>query len=243
MKIHLLLTNPKFTDSLGRDNCNEPWVRFKNHFENLGHELNTVIDEKIYDSDLIIYIDSHFLFRNIFDKLFKYFYFFIKNRSILRYLSFLNSKKTKKKSYLILLEPESVINNNFDFKYRQNFKYIFSWNKRIIKNSSFFIQSPYTTIIPKIKPIPFKSKKLIVDISGNKFSDHSLELYSYRRELISFLNHNFSNEFDLYGTKWNRKFVRSKHFFHYFLNYKFLNTYKGFAENKFNTISNFKFCI
>lgn len=243
MKIHLLLTNPEFVDSLGRDNCNEPWVRFKNQLESEGHKVNTIIDDKIYDSDIIVYIDSHFLFRNVFDKLFKYFYFFVKNKKILKYLKFLNAKTTKAKSILLLLEPESVIDNNFDIKYRQYFKKVFSWNKKIINDLTFFIQSPYTSVTPNIKPIPFNSKKLIVDISGNKFSNHSLELYSYRRAFISYLNDNYSDDFDLFGTNWNKKFVKSKHFFHYLYNYRFLKTYRGFADDKFITISKYKFCI
>lgn len=243
MKIHLLLTNPNFVDSLGRDNCNEPWVRFKNHFEAAGHEVSVIIDDKIFETDTIVYIDSHFLFRNFFDLLYKYFYFLIKNRIVIKYLSFLNSKKTKSKSILVLLEPESVVPNNFDPKYRQYFKNVFSWNKKIINDLTYFVQSPFTSIIPKVKSVPFNSKKLIVDISGNKFSNHNLELYSYRRELISYLNDNYSNEFDLFGTNWNKKYVKSKHFFQYLFNYKFLNTYRGFADDKFTTISNYRFCV
>ena len=40
MKIHLLLTNPSFFNDLGRDNCNEVWIKLKNTLEKNGSQLH-----------------------------------------------------------------------------------------------------------------------------------------------------------------------------------------------------------
>ena len=83
----------------------------------------------------------------------------------------------------------------------------------------------------------------MVDISGNKFSDHKDELYSFRRELVSFFDNEISKDFDLFGNLWNKKIVKSKFFFNYLFKYKKIKSYKGYCDSKFQTISKYKFCL
>ena len=71
----------------------------------------------------------------------------------------------------------------------------------------------------------FEAKKLATLVCCNKRSTHPSELYSKRRELISFYESEHSTEFDLYGKGWPHT----------------LKVYKGLIDLKVNTIKNYKF--
>lgn len=243
MRIHILLTNPSFFTDLGRDNCNEVWIKLKNTLEKNGFSVTFGFNDNLIKCDKLIYLDSIYLYRNIYDFFLKYFYFLIKNPDVIKYLSYLNKNTTINKSAILLLEPPSILKNNINKKYYKDFRYVFSWNKDVIKSNEYFIQSPCTSIFPKLKKRNFKDKKLLVDISANKFSNHKDELYSYRRELVSYLDNEIPKDFDLFGSLWNKKIVKSKFFFNYLFKYKKIKSYKGYCDSKFQTISKYKFCL
>lgn len=55
---------------------------------------------------------------------------------------------------------------------------------------------------PQPEDIPFKNKKLLINVSSNKRCDHPLEVYSVRHEDIRCFDANLPEDFDLYGFGW-----------------------------------------
>ena len=102
---------------------------------------------------------------------------------------------------LLLMEPVSVILENYLLKFHKNFKYIFKWNNELIDNVKYFkipaVSRPHN--YPDIPTINFKDKKLLINISSNKFSKHKDELYSERLRTIRYFENSQPNDFDLYG--------------------------------------------
>src|SRR5260221_513096 len=50
--------------------------------------------------------------------------------------------------------------------------------------------------------VPFSEKRLLVNISYNKYSSQPGELYSARREAIGYFERHRPDDFDLYGVGW-----------------------------------------
>lgn len=129
---------------------------------------------------------------------------------------------------LFLCEPASVLPNNYVRRYHKVFKHIYTWHDGLVDNKKYFKR-----FIPSMKPmiedkVPFSRKKLCVLINSNKFSSYKGELYSARRNAITFYQKHHPTEFDLYGHGWDK----CKE-----------SVYKGTAQNKTTTLNNYKFCI
>ena len=97
-------------------------------------------------------------------------------------------------------------------------------------------------------------KKLFCCVAANKSSFHENEIYSERKKIINWLSKNAYNECDLYGNNWNRiAFPTNNKYFSY-LNSKYFNSifklfystpkiWKGKTNNKYQTISEYKFTL
>ena len=151
------------------------------------------------------------------------------------------------KKYLILLESPHVDTNMFNIALHADFEKIFTWNDDLVDNKKYFhSRLPFGDKVGLKKNIDFDKKKLVMSISGNKFSSNKGDLYSYRRKTINFLNKEFANDFDLYGTGWNdnglliniKRFIRHRQF-----NFTKYQTYRGSPDEKSKVISGYKYCI
>lgn len=159
-----------------------------------------------------------------------------------------------KKSYLLAIESTHVDPMSFDKEYHQYFKKIFTWNDDLIDNKKYF-KVNYAFDIPKTIPKNFVGKKLCCTIAGNKSANHLDELYTKRVDFIRWFEKHHPEEFDLYGTGWNRyrfkgiKVIRvlnkvpcmpelfAK------LRSQIYPSYKGLIDSKFETMQNYKFAI
>jgi len=154
----------------------------------------------------------------------------------------------KEKYYLLLLESPHVDSGLIDTTQHKYFKKIFTWNDDMIDNKKYF-KINYAFDIPKIIPKKFQGKKLCCTIAGNKFANHTDELYTKRVDFIRWFEKNHLNDFDLYGTQWNEyRFGHS--FVGRVLNrVKFLRksdlfpSYKGKVDSKNETMQKYKFAI
>lgn len=109
------------------------------------------------------------------------------------------------------------------------FDYIITWNDLLVDGIQFFKFSwPHSLIYSAfhndIKS--FESKKLLVQISSNLSSKNNLELYSLRKEFNFKMPQLIPNQFDFYGKGWSNS-----------------SSYKGVCENKFDTLSEYKFSL
>jgi len=93
--------------------------------------------------------------------------------------------------------------------YRSQFDRVLTWNEELVDNKKIFkVNRPNNYYRGRIDRIPFEQRKLCVMMNSNKYSDFPLELYSERREAIKFFQEMCPEDFDLYGTHWDRSIVR-----------------------------------
>lgn len=114
---------------------------------------------------------------------------------------------------------------------KKYFSYIMTWNDELIDNHRIYkFMYPYCfdyhSTKFNISYEEFLSKKLLCNISGNKKSAYKGELYTERARIIDFYKNN--PDFGLYGSNWDNL-------------YSFV--YQGFADNKKNIYSNYRFAI
>jgi hypothetical protein len=177
------------------------------------------------------------------------------------------SKKIKKNSFLIATESIIVMPKIHSSRFIKKFDKVFTWNEKIIDEKKIFkILLSYDLEIPQ-KTIEFSKRKLITNISSNKYSSHKDELYSKRIEAIKFFDSKHPENFDLFGSGWDtqfkyphqynvikkislikgfgllnrilKKIIRTTYTKNiFFENYY---SYKGICPNKLETLSNYKF--
>src|SRR5438552_1669137 len=91
------------------------------------------------------------------------------------------------KLVLVMHESLWVFPRNYDRELHEYFRIILTWDPRMVdgkKYHRFYIPNP--TTFPPVSSAAFGQRKLLMDISGYKFSNHPLELYSERRRLARF---------------------------------------------------------
>jgi len=178
-------------------------------------------------------------------------------------------KKEKwQKVYLFAFESIAVLPRNFDRNLYKNFDKIFTWYDDIIDNNK-VIKINYSFLLNPLEFIEYKDKTGFISmVCGNKYSNHSGELYSQRYNLINFFEKNTNYSFSLYGTNWNNCYkkiyyniVKRMHkylltlyifkIFEHFINISGLNRYflikiknfKGPLSPKIPKLKNYKFNI
>jgi hypothetical protein len=131
----------------------------------------------------------------------------------------------------ILGEAPGYWPSNWQPELHNLFPRILTWNDNYIDGKRFHgFRLPLTRHFPDVPDVPFRQRKLLVNISGNKFSPHPRELYSARRESIRYFERHHSQQFGFYGTGWNRK--KSDDFF---------PSYAGPVQHKWDVFPNFRF--
>lgn len=161
----------------------------------------------------------------------------------IRNIIFDNGKnKYFEKSYLLILEGILDAPENHSIGLTNYVKKIFTWNDNLVDNYKFIkIFWPQQVNWVDTEPVTFSKRKLIVNISANKFSSNKLELYSERRSLINYLEKHHPDKFDLYGFGWNQpRNIFQKKFPNFI---KLYNTYKGIAGEKSEIFIKYKFAI
>lgn len=205
-------------------------------------------DEKIVKNNIFIekyegYLDSHILLKKAFEKRnieintidvyqniqkVDWFLFFTLDY---KWLYRVIKAGLYKRMIYCSAEPDVVkpINSSNGYsKLLKIFPFILTWNEDLIDNKRIFKRNIPYYFSKKFGENRFDNKKLLVNISGNKFSDVQNELYSVREAVISFFEKYYSDDFDLYGTNWNKK----KH-----------PSYKGTVDSKTKTYHNYKFAL
>ena len=191
------------------DNALLPYSEIKNLFSQSNIEVNTLDCYNIEEVDAVLFFT-------------------------LDYTCLKKCLKNKvKKIIYFAWEPEVVDRNHSKEglkKLEPYFHTIMTWNDDLVDNIKYFkINYPHHLILSENECTErdFNNKKLLVNISGNKKSDHPSELYSERVKVIDFYNNKGGNDFELYGSIWPESYIHSK----------------GKCLSKYNVYNNFKFAL
>ena len=128
-------------------------------------------------------------------------------------------------------EPDVVkpINSKKGYKRLLDiFPYIMTWNEDLVDNKRIFKRNIPYYFTKHFGYKNFKDRKLLVNMSSNKFSKQPKELYSERERIITFFERNYPDEFALYGPGWDKK----KH-----------PSYRGLAADKDKVYGDYKFAL
>ncbi len=208
-----------------RDNCYYPYWLLKEKFKLQGVELNTPD----------INMGQNVLFELHMDVM----------------------KRVEKSAnrYVLLWETPQILPQNRNSKYLEQYKFIFTWDDDLVDNSRC-----YKLNMPN-EPKFFDKfgyngrEKLCCIIAGNKIVRKKdwRELYTKRVETIRWFEKNAREDFDLYGTGWEcyppkrgyigRVVTRLTRQINQILGVVPFPSYKGRVDNKFETLSQYKFSI
>jgi hypothetical protein len=116
--------------------------------------------------------------------------------------------------YVMVGEPPAVYPDDHDPAKHGIFRRIMTFNSDMVDGKKYF-RLDYTLPIRRgdkiqIPKRAFETKKLLCLISSNKFSSYGQELYGERVKAIRFMERNHPEDFDLYGTGWDKPILHSR---------------------------------
>lgn len=223
--------NRDLFDPNARDNCTEPFILLRDEWRKLGYLVETAIRQDLRDCACLLFwgVPSVVRSSNI--------------KAALRRLGFASSEEPRdwldearrtgliNRLALILWEPPSVRYEDWESSALNEFSTIFSWNDDLVDGihiHKFCLPIPLR--VPPLEKTRFSSKKLLVNISMNKFSAYPHELYSARRDAIRYFEKTSANDFDLYGVGWDRTDTP-------------YTSYRGMVKHKWEVLPKYKFSI
>lgn len=222
--------NKMFTDmssSIG-DDLIYPTVLLGQYAKQKNIRLSTIDTEDLDSYDAVVFIDFPKYKNEYFRKLIE-----MKHTNL----------------YLIITESKIVRPDNWFPKNHRHFKKIFTWDRQLVDNKRYF-KLNLANKIPKEVNYNINEKEMFCTlIAGNKYIKHPLELYSERIKAIRWFEQNHPEDFDLFGTGWDRYYfngVFSKlNRFGYLT--KLLRptypSYKGVIKSKKDVLKKYKYSI
>jgi len=194
-------------DTEVRDAYYDPWIYLRERLQDLGYQLENFHNQSLSNCDWVLFFDSV--------SVRPYHGWRGKAR---RLKASLTGKQPLRDLYgeclrsgmaqcmaLFLWEGPSVSSSNWNRQLHNQFPVIFTWNDAFVDEQKYHkIYWPQTRQFPSVPKVHFAQKKLLVNISMNKHSRHSQELYSSRRSTIRHFERALPDDFDLYGVGWNR---------------------------------------
>ena len=118
---------------------------------------------------------------------------------------FSDARDSGKPLFLITLESPIIKPDNYSTGNHHFFKKVFTWSDDLIKTEGKkYIKINYSFNIPESIPLTPKSeKKLLTLIAGNKNSNFPDQLYSQRKDIISYMEKYHIEDFDFFGIDWD----------------------------------------
>jgi alpha(1,3/1,4) fucosyltransferase len=231
------------------NNLNVAAIEMKRKLFDMGYELTTADDHDLTDCEGILFFNADSL---VLPPAFKKRLFTMRQKLLGRKLapsyptrdlySEAISAGLRDKLVLVLWEARAVLPSNFDPKIWDKFDHILTWDDDLLKNAKFTrFYIPMEGNKPVEKAVPFREKKLLVNISFNKYSFYKNELYSARRKSIQYFTRYYPNDFDLFGYRWNQPVTSWQRIFPFLV--RKYSSYRGSTEHKLETMSRYKFNI
>lgn len=255
-KILLQLSHPGFAHNaiFGNDvnGMKEPWRELRSRFASLGYEFITADDNSLDDCAWILFLDSSSVdglkpvgVKNRIKALVKK---FIKtddkrparpNRPLYE-----EAIKRNMGHKMAIFLWEGKVNNpdNYTAQVYDRFKYLFTWDDDLADNKKFFkffLPIPNRALYTNQKP--FTEKKLLVNISANRYYPRPNELYSARMKTSAYFSAHHPEDFDLFGARWQAPATRLQKYLPWLIP-KFA-CYRGMTPDKMETMSQYKFAL
>ncbi len=229
-----------------RDNCSEPFLLLKDKLNTLGYNLELANHQPIQDCARILFFNATIItyWRGIKG--------FLRRLGIRRngqrnWLGDARTSGITDRLVLFLWEGPAICPENFESDIYNQFSTIFTWNDAIVDGIRFHkYYLPIPINVPEVEKVKFSHKKLLVNISYNKFSNYPHELYSERRKAIRYFERVKPNDFDLYGFGWDdpaikmgkRSLLSSSSY-----DTKPYPSYHGTVKNKWDVLPKYKFSL
>lgn len=212
----ILIQSPAFGEGKlfnpdARDCALEPFIYLRDRLKQLGYQLETADDKSVEDCTWIWFCDffEEYQPAGSLPRMIK---------TLKRVLKRKRNEAKRRNLYddciragmqdrigLFIWEPLVTSRETWNCKVHDLFKTILTWNDNYVDGKKFHkFFWPMTSHFPVVPEICFQKKKLLVNISGNKFSSRSRELYSARRETIRYFERSQPDQFDLYGIGWDQ---------------------------------------
>jgi hypothetical protein len=225
-----LQKNKIFNSKYSRDNIFDRFIVLKKTFKKYGYDLCTNDIHSQVDSDLILYLDPPSVNPDV---------------------------NSINKSYLILCESPHIQPTFYKKSKHVFYKKIFTWHDDYIDNIKYFKLNLAHKFPKSINKNISHKRKLIVMVSGNKNANASIyqDLYSERKNAIRWFEKYHINDFDLYGTDWDKfifvgpKIVRIFNKYSWFAKniLKILGqvypSYRGTIKNKKRVLQKYRFAL
>jgi len=221
------LFDPEFISSIG-DDLTYPFRYLAEEAKKLGIHVSTIDTQPLDSFDAIVFLDIPTCKNQYFKKLIEE-----KNENM----------------YLFIFENELIRPDNWQKEKYRHFKRVYTWNDEIVDNKTIYKFFLPNKIPDSVSFDPREKKKFCCMIAGNKFSTHTLELYSERIRAVRWFEKNEPRLFDLYGMGWNEQSFSGV--FRPFNRIKALKrllppiypSYNGEIKSKMMTLKDYKFSI
>ena len=146
------------------------------------------------------------------------------------------------KTALIVAEGNVHLPENHIENLSKMFPVVFTWNDTLVDGKRFFkCRVPQPVRWPDFDEIPFLNRKMLVNISANKYHSSPLELYSTRRRSIQYFEVKFGDQFDLFGIGWNTPVTFGQRLLK--LSLPFYKSYKGTINDKSDVYPKYRFAL
>lgn len=192
-------------DPAARDNCAEPFIVLRERLRGLGYELESMDDVDLTGVHALWFWDVARAMQ--------------RSGRVRRVATALRggavdasplmnrALKSPLRDRLILFiaEPPVVHPANWDRRMHRWFRTVFTWHDPLVdgeRHIKYFF--PLPARYPVVAEPPFRERKLLVNITGNKPSGEAGELYSTRVRSIRYLERAAPADFDLFGIGWER---------------------------------------
>jgi hypothetical protein len=213
-----------------RDNATQPFIYLRDQLRQHGYELQTADDILLTPADSVWFWDVPPAPRSA-------------ARSLIAGLARRGGRTTRRDllaetlrerrmqpPVLFIWEPAVVNSANWDRDRWKDFSRVFTWHDDIADGRRFVkFMLPVPAIHPEPEDMPYQSRRLLANVSGNKRSDHPAELYTARRDTIRYCEETLpEGEFGLFGTGWDQDPAHHRFF-------------RGSPPNKWDVYPNFRF--
>lgn len=249
---HILLQYPGNIEralfySGARDNCAEPFIRLRKEARALGYVIAEPSRPTLRDAAWLLFWDVPSATNAL------------GLRGHLRRLRFGFSERTRNwlaaarragldHVAVILWEPATVCSENWRPELYEHFDKVLTWNDDLVDGNrfqKFFLPVPEEWPVPR--EVDFATKKLLVNISSNKYSDYAGDLYSHRAEAIRYFESTLPTQFDLFGQGWDRPAIhigdkRGVGWFRRSDRHRY-SSFRGPITHKWDVLPNYKFAI